>query len=476
MNKKKRISISVIIILLFIYIVNIPRIYGNYMELPGIYKATYNFYNDETGTVPEDWSKVSPNEENSIQIIETFEDHNKVVEYIREEESSFFEHHISSEEEIIKGTIEWYWATTDVQTSVHFQIRGSGEGIGRIMLISLQKGQILGSPVIDNEWIHIRVDFDCTKQKWSLYVDGDLIRDDSPFSDEVSELNRIMFYSDPNSVTFIDAVGFSWDHNYEIGDNLHLDKIIHPMIYMGYILFSIVIIISYIVVLNPKVSLPLAVRFLVKREIIKKMKYIQIFNFIFLIFKKKLVVENKKWDVYEAANTSIEVISELDGHREVIEIFDNTILGRGYIRNSNPPNQESGSIEWYWRITNTSKRVYFSLINSDLYGMVSIKIENGNIYACDSKNHQRLHEININQWYYMRVDFECATNTFDLYINETKKAYQFNFRYPSTYPQFTQFYTDMHQYGYHVYVSDVSYSWDDGSEIRDVKCSKTKVE
>jgi len=299
MNKKRQIiGLVLMIYLLSIFLINSPRIYDNYLESPGIYKATYNFRDCKTGeSTPERWSLCNLGDGNTFKIIEEFNDHNKVVKFKRGENNETF---ISFEYLVDKspptcGFIEWYWASADIKnTTLYFQVRGSsGDDQKRQVILYFDKEGIgVGvnkySSVEDNHWYHCRYVFDANDGdhgKYKLYVNGELVIENNNFlNTNVPDLNRMIFYGSQGYDCYLDAIGFSWDPNYEIGDNLYLERSIHPITNLWNFIFSGIIILTIIFILNPKVNLPIVASFLVKNKIIKKKNYIQILNFFFLIF------------------------------------------------------------------------------------------------------------------------------------------------------------------------------------------------
>lgn len=481
MDNRKHICISILMItLLALFIVNLPKIYDNYEEIPGIYKATYNFKGeigktgDNIGFIDYSYAE----DDCSAEVIEEIDGHKNILKITDESTEGYIKIY-NYLDELTSGThtIEFWWYPEDKGDGQYYYFGVSGGGYNAIriyydcyiegFIITTGDGNTFISAKSDS-WHYIIVQIDLDDDDVSVWINSKVKIDAENFWDtSFNYFSKVAFQTaiTQTGTFYLDAIGYSWDVDYFIGDNLHLEKTLHPIICMWYIFFSGVLIITFIVILNPKDSLPFLVRFLVKREIITKKKYIQILNSIFLIFKKRIVLKNIKWNVYEAAKTSIDIISELNGNQEVIRICDNSRLGRGYIRNKIFSNQKTGSIEWRWRMTDTSKGIIFSLINTDLYEMILIKIENGNVYACNGKDYQNLQEINTNQWYYMRIDFECAKNTFDLYIDGTRKVYRFNLINSSTFPKFTQFYTNIHQSQYCIYIADFKYKWGDSPKI-----------
>ncbi len=73
-----------------------------------------------------------------------------------------------------------------------------------------------------DRWYHIRIDFDCVSNRFDCYVDG-IYRGNFLFKNNVSSISKILVLTDSlyEGVTYFDAIGYSWDPNYNIGDNLN---------------------------------------------------------------------------------------------------------------------------------------------------------------------------------------------------------------------------------------------------------------
>ena len=79
----------------------------------------------------------------------------------------------------------------------------------------------------DNKWYHIRIDFDCGNDRWKLIVDGHSSNWLNMFVElwqkppPPSVINRFYLKSelDPLKSCYFDAIGFSWDPEYNLGDN-----------------------------------------------------------------------------------------------------------------------------------------------------------------------------------------------------------------------------------------------------------------
>lgn len=112
-----------------------------------------------------------------------------------------------------------------------------GDGIGWIQIWqdNLRYQDDIGwtdvKSISDNTWYHIKIEFECTtgnyqglsQDTWRFYVNGETFGDFN-FLNDISNVTQIYCFTrgaDTNYRCYTDAFGFSWDSNYDIGDNLN---------------------------------------------------------------------------------------------------------------------------------------------------------------------------------------------------------------------------------------------------------------
>ncbi|MGV9206043.1 MAG: PKD domain-containing protein, partial [Promethearchaeia archaeon] len=78
----------------------------------------------------------------------------------------------------------------------------------------------------DYEWLHLKIQFNCKKNQFDLFLNGFLIKENIPFMNEMSTFSALKFSTSHEGVGgyFIDGVGYSWDPNYREGDNFAFKK------------------------------------------------------------------------------------------------------------------------------------------------------------------------------------------------------------------------------------------------------------
>jgi hypothetical protein len=200
------------------------------------YPGTYGFENDVNGSYPSGWIPVETT--GTINVIASEGNHNKVVEFHDTGSSTVRLDQVFSNQP--SGTAEFWLRSNDANqvTSFSFWSGGPGGDWGLSWLIENFKFQYwgagwtdIGASAVSNTWYHIRIDFECTsgvyqglnQYKWYFYIDGLCY---GPY-DYITNSNNFdsMSFNTGNPEngykSYIDAIGYSWDPNYNIGDNLN---------------------------------------------------------------------------------------------------------------------------------------------------------------------------------------------------------------------------------------------------------------
>ena len=215
-----------------------------YIEpMSGYYPATYGFENDVDGELAKDWSGLATVES-------TYMGHNKVIKHTtygwNPIEINFGNR--------TSGSIEFYFSTNNNNKDVQFNCFGydPSSGTSRPIILGVENGNfqryksgwddldIPTSCSVDT-WYHVRIDFDCGTDTWNTTINGELKSWDDPFEagDSIS-ISDLRFYQFESPVTTrFDAIAFSWDPNYNIGDNLNEGLLINyetnlDPVWMGY--------------------------------------------------------------------------------------------------------------------------------------------------------------------------------------------------------------------------------------------------
>ena len=132
----------------------------------------------------------------------------------------------------ISGTIELWVRGDDVSKILRF-FGQSGGSTGVYIQIITDKIQYYyggawhdatGGGLSDDTWYHFRITFDCNADTYDFYLNGSLLDSDIPFYINQTSLNTFTILTHnahTNYTYYVDAIGFSWDPNYDIGDNLY---------------------------------------------------------------------------------------------------------------------------------------------------------------------------------------------------------------------------------------------------------------
>ncbi|MHA1987424.1 MAG: hypothetical protein ACW98D_12360 [Promethearchaeota archaeon] len=199
----------------------------------GYYPGTYGFEDDFNDAIPKDWIN-SSGVGYTVKVIDEFNEHKKVVE-LDDSKSSNFPSLIN----IFKtprtvGTIELWVSTTDITKSTYISFKDNSDNTAFYFEIYDEKlkfwyqeigtsydTSIVGS---NNKWFHLKVEFDCTGDgSVSSWLNGESLVSTVYFQDPLSAMGRIQINTDQTHsayTSYVDCVGYSWDPNYNVGDNI----------------------------------------------------------------------------------------------------------------------------------------------------------------------------------------------------------------------------------------------------------------
>ena len=203
-----------------------------YIEpMSGYYLASYGFENDMDGSDPMQW--IIDESGGTVQVINSHSEHAKIIEI--HETSDAFTGMSNIFGNRTSGTVEWwvmvnrnddwfgcgvyYGDTTD---GVHIAFSNDGNikynnGSDWLTIMSYSA----------NTWYHFRVEWDCTTD-WHLWI-NETSQDGGAgyaFRNSPAAVDRVRLRTSNagdhlDQYMYVDAVGYSWDPNYNIGDNLN---------------------------------------------------------------------------------------------------------------------------------------------------------------------------------------------------------------------------------------------------------------
>ncbi|MFX1555251.1 MAG: hypothetical protein ACFFBV_15110, partial [Promethearchaeota archaeon] len=198
------------------------------------YNATYGFENEAVGTSGTSIDfidRASISTGCSLTIASEIDDHYKVLDF---HDNNILGHIVDVKNEIadkVSGTVEFWWRTTDA--SDYFTIF-LNDGISTAVRIYIEDDQFkyfneifpqTARSASDNTWYHHKIVFDCTTDRYDWYIDGVLEAENVKFFSyppnvvAIDSMEFTTLWQDADYHNYIDAVGYSWDENYEVGDN-----------------------------------------------------------------------------------------------------------------------------------------------------------------------------------------------------------------------------------------------------------------
>lgn len=201
---------------------------------PGHYLGSESFIEDSIGAnstaigfVDEDNS----DRESMVSIVEEIDGHTNVLSLGEGvDDHSDFTHIFGSSHTY--GTIEWWWRTTDIDDGIlYFKLQDSdGNDAVRLYLrygyIKYHDGSFHDVMEAEsNTWYRMRLDFSGKVgveeiYKFDLYVNGVKKISDGDFYSEQDSVLKLRLYTGADPfVGYFDAFGYSWDNNYDLGDN-----------------------------------------------------------------------------------------------------------------------------------------------------------------------------------------------------------------------------------------------------------------
>lgn len=498
-----------------------------YIEpMSGYYPGTYGFENDLTGYDPAEWDVFEG--AGYVNINDEMENHFKVVEIYDGSNTNHDELHKSFPIQSY-GTVEFWIMSDDVSDTLSINLLDDtatsvwGSCIGWIQFYSdiIRYQDDMGThdtskTVYDNTWYHIKVEFECStgnyhglvQDSWRFYVDGELFGDFN-FQNNIDNVSQIYFFtrgSDINYKYYIDAVGFSWDLNYQIGDNryegllLSFNTAFNPD-WLGYSLDGLA---NKTISGNVTIPLPSNGTHNIQvfgndsfnnkyestlRQFSIDTKFLEIItpeNKTYLSpmsgyypatlgFEHDLEGENPLNCIVEEIGGEINIVDNVDGHNKVVAVDDTSTSDFPYFYNAFDSPQTYGSYEFWARTTDATGfqglRLYSgSIIDSNV--LVDFVISNENFRYYDGAWHD-ITNCDDNKWYHIEISFECTTGgyrelnqyKFKVWINGTEYG-QFSMWYNKSSADRVQFMGGNPEVQT-LFIDAIGYSWDPNYNIGD---------
>ncbi len=482
--------------------------------MSGYYPASLGFENDVVGAYPSGWGIISGSN-GFIRVVDAFNNHMKVVELRKTGGTT-------------KQQMEYYFSINATVGTVEFWLykdtNGGGYDPTRITIGDLhcgvQNGQFFAggwstSPnyvatFTKDTWHRIRIDFDVA-QGWQLQIDGTWINSGYSYSFvQATTKLTYMFMSSifsgdcANYGAWIDAIGFSWYPDYEIGDNINNGLLLgfNNNTNLDWMRYSLDNGIKVPISGNKTIPMPANGSHTIQvfgnntggTEFQSEKRYFLVSPIILISPENKIYntpmsgyypatygfenddnnVDPKDFFDVSTGPSDIRVVDNIGGHRKVIELYDpNDWDTAMWNQTFTKGPQTNGTIEWWFRTTAAgSNRDGNYQIYRDGTSNGAINFgplgEAGDFFVSNGTNILSLGFITLaNTWYHLRVDFECgfgnymglSNDTWRLYIDGVSQGvYKFVTMATALYTFHQE--TRWKHYGYLYYTDAIGYSWD----------------
>ncbi len=320
------------------------------------------------------------------------------------------------------GTIEWWWRTSSTDYPPYVFIRGGGSiAISLHFVVSNNTwyyyangiNNYFGETLKVDQWYHHKIVFDTDTDTFDWYINGTLMVNDGDFRNVRTYLNnfQIGWGTGQGAITYLDAFSYTWDPNYDVGTNT-----------------------------NPY--------------------YEELRDTGFL----------DDWDITYAPYTWVNISGEYGQHKKVLEIYDNNNAYVSYVVMPFSSTITYGSIEFYMKTSDATYEtvVYIGQDYGAGLSALYFKIDDDKFRYYDGSWNDVGLGANDNQFYYIRIDFECTTGEYEdlaqydwnVHINGVEYG-DYNFGVNRANIGHIRFDTQSVDAGYSYYIDSISYSWED---------------
>ncbi|MHA1280725.1 MAG: LamG-like jellyroll fold domain-containing protein, partial [Candidatus Helarchaeota archaeon] len=216
---------------------------GSFIKTPftGLYKATYNFKDDAVGDDPAGWTIVEP-AGTTVEVVASVAGHNKVVKITKTvTDGVYICNNFGSARSTDGDTIELWVRVAETNKIFGIMTRDSTDTYQFAYIEFYSDGYIKWryksgltwyrenlQTYNANQWYHIKFVHDFTNGNVDVYIDDTLYADkvkSNPSNPGNIQYLRINKGTGTDGGTgYIDAIGYSWDGNYNVGDNKTLEE------------------------------------------------------------------------------------------------------------------------------------------------------------------------------------------------------------------------------------------------------------
>jgi len=507
--------------------------------MDGYYPGTYGFENDPNENVPEEWiDRSTP--DCTIEVIYESVNHKKVLHLVDpsldNEQANVYNAWPTWGPQSY-GTIEFWFKASNVNffhqivlrygTTSRFRlIINDGKWLYDNSKYEVPGLQMEGMKPISGQWYHIRLDFETTtgdysglqQYRWRVIINNEYVSGDMGF-DSNGVVNRLLYTTgaDEGYSMYVDAVGYSFDTNYNIGDNLKTGLFINfesidDLDPMSYSLDGQA---NRTILGNTTIKMPL-----------NNLHTIQVFGtYQSSIYSSELryFTVNYTFDIITPVNdtyaapmdgyypstygfededvgeyeSNIDFIDYFNNpnwvqlyvtgaimfedeplHRNVLDLYDHSGTTNIDFYHNIDSSQTSGTVEWWWSLSDASKGLGLGLCSDGSFGP-RIDIRSGQLryFKTSIGNYEGTgFTISSNKWYRMRIDFECGNgsykglpaDTYQLWVDSSHIG-NYSFDNSLTTINRLRVWTSIPFYTYHAYLDAFGFSWDNDYNIEDNK-------
>lgn len=453
------------------------------VKTKGDYYATYSFKTDEVSTDPSGWV-VSEGVGCTVQVISDLGDHNKVVElFDNGAGSASITNTFSASQE--SGTIDLWIRTTDSTKNSYINLDSSTPT--NAIQLAIRSGTFkywngvgytdTGIACANNIWYHFRIDFECGAGLY-LGLPADymnwIINDCTTYGNRiafhtaVANLSRIQIFTESATspqYTYVDAVGYSWDSDYDIGWNKNAYDLIEETNINNW---------NYKGVIDGDHNVVNDGHPHNKVLKIEENSDTDYYPATYSFTDELIGTTGTNIDFVDVATATATIVDDYIGHDKIIRMTDSGATYTSITHNLAVP-QASGTIEFWVNLNNINKRKFFQLYAGAVNIFIMEFFNDGTFITYDG-GAPAIHICNYvsNQWYHVRVDFECgaggymglAADTFDIYVGEELVADNYGMLNGGG-DTVTKLIYGVQDNTCYMYLDAIGFSWDDNYIIGD---------
>jgi hypothetical protein len=499
--------------------------------MSGYYPAVFGFENQLPGVMPNDWIIYQSSGTAYLRTVDELDGHKRVLDFYSGVNGDYCYYEKNLKMNITIGTIEFWFQTTDVSPPTWYSWFILSDGISeseRHIRLCIRDGTLtfhnstdylLVDSIVPNQWYHLRVDFNMIANTSTIYLNNVLKLSNVDNYGNGSQINTIHVTNHNNLANthlYLDAIGYSWDPHYNIGDNLEEGLLLSydsytSLDWQGYSLNSQP---NKTILGNTTFPMPENGLHTIQvfgndtfgTDYYSDVRYFTVHipcNISIKTPENKTytgpmsgyypatygfendIVDNipYNWDTtYSASNSYGKVVNEVDGHYNVLECYDNDFGSSGrYDVRQYIGNKINGTIEFYWRTTSDNLD-YFLICDSSEAPTVYYAVSNDILYF-NSSLESKVCNFSRNIWHHIKIEFEASSGGYQglpenhsfIYIDGIKYGpYHFEnngipngpYHFENNgIPNFIRLYSGPAQLNYYVYFDAFGYSWDPNYNI-----------